>query len=447
VTYNQATEWLYSRQLFGIKLGLDTMRRLCTALGIDLGPPSVPSREPLVPAYPEGILSIKGLQQREPAGANVGERPIFLHVAGTNGKGSVCAMLDSILRVAGLRVGLYTSPHLVTFRERIRLNGEMISESEAATGLTRIRELVEGWEPAPTFFEIATALALDWFEDQHAHVVVLETGLGGRLDATNVVTPAVSVLTSIGLDHEKFLGSTVAKIAAEKAGIIKPGVPVVSAPQVPAVRKVLARVAERNQTSCEFIEEPWRDSPISLAGSHQLLNAQLAYFALLAGSGTQRLLDVLPTDVAKGLARVEWPGRFQRIGERIILDGAHNPAAAQRLAQTWREEFGDAQATLVLGAMRDKDVRGVCAALAPIAARVYAVRVDNPRSCSAEELAGTVRSFAPGVECGEFPSLAPALVAAKKYPERILIAGSLFLVGEALVELALAEAKPERSVQ
>ena len=447
MTYHEATEWLYSTQLFGIKLGLETMQRLCMALGINLGPSRLANRDPLVPAYPGGMPDITGLQQREPAGADVAESPIFIHVAGTNGKGSVCAMLDSILRAAGLRVGLYTSPHLVTFRERIRLDGEMISELDAAAGLTRIHEIVEGWEPAPTFFEIATALALDWFEDQHAHVVVLETGLGGRLDATNVVTPAVSILTSIALDHEKFLGATLAEIAAEKAGIIKPGVPVISAPQVPAVRSVLARVAEQNQTSCEFIEKAWRDSPISLSGSHQRLNAQLACFALLAGSGRHRLLDLLPTDVEKGLATVEWPGRFQCVGERFVLDGAHNPAAAQRLAQTWREEFGDAQATLILGAMRDKDVHGVCAALAPIAARIFAVRVDNPRSCSAEELAGTMRAVAPHKECAEFPGLAPALAATEKSAERVLIAGSLFLVGEALVALRLTDAKPEMSAQ
>ena len=405
MTYDEAVAWLYSTQLFGIKLGLENMRALCAALGIDTS-----------------------------------ERPVYLHVAGTNGKGSVCAMLDSILRASGRRAGLYTSPHLVTFRERIRLNGDMISEGDAAAGLTRIREVVEGWEQAPTFFEVATALALAWFAEQRAEVAVLETGLGGRLDATNVVTPAVSVLTRIGLDHEKFLGSTVGQIAVEKAGIIKPGVPVVSAPQELEVREIIETTAAERGCTCEFVEEPWMRSPVGLAGSHQQLNAALARAALAP-------LRVADADVEAGLARVVWPGRFQRVGERIVLDGAHNPAAAQRLALTWREEFGDARATLVLGVMRDKDVRGVCAALAPIAARVFAVHVDNARSCSAEELAETVRAVAPDVECAAFPQLSPALTAAERHPERVLIAGSLFLVGEAFVALRLADATPEVSAQ
>ena len=410
MTYDEAVGWLYSTQLFGIKLGLENMRALCAALDLNLD----------------------------------SGRPIFLHVAGTNGKGSVCAMLDSILRAAGRRVGLYTSPHLVTFRERIRLDGEMISETEAAAGLTRIREVVEGWEQAPTFFEIATALALDWFEEQRAQMVVLETGLGGRLDATNVVTPAVSVLTSIGLDHEKFLGATVAEIAAEKAGIIKRGVPVVSAPQEPAVRAVIEAAAAGCGSSCVFVEEPLQSSPVGLAGSHQRCNAALVRAALVAAGAA---FEVAGADIEAGLARVVWPGRFQRVGGRTVLDGAHNPAAAQRLAETWREEFGDARATLVLGVMRDKDVRGVCAALAPIAARVFAVRVDNPRSCSAEELGAVMRTVAPNVECAGFQKLPAALAAAERQPERVLIAGSLFLVGEAFVALGLADPQRESSVQ
>ena len=447
MNYDEAIGWLYSTQGFGIKLGLETMRELCAALGLDLGPPSIAPRAPLVPAHPSGMPMITGLQQRSAVGAEAGARSVFLHVAGTNGKGSVCAMLDSILRAAGLRTGLYTSPHLVTFRERLRLNGEMISETDAAAGLTRIREIVKEWEQMPTFFEIATALALDWFEEQRAQVVVLETGLGGRLDATNVVTPAVSILTSIGLDHQKHLGATLAEIAAEKAGIIKPGVPVVSAPQDAAARLVIERAAAQNGTAVHFVDQPWVPIRIGLVGSHQRWNATLAVFVLTAGACKHRLLATDMRTAIIGLDRVNWPGRFQRVGERIVLDGAHNPAAAQRLAQTWREEFGDERATLVLGAMRDKDVRGVCAALAPIAARVFAVRVNNPRSCSAEELGVTVRVVAPNVECAEFPQLVPALAAAEKHAERVLIAGSLFLVGEALVALGLTDAKPEVSAQ
>src|SRR5205823_14491966 len=198
---------LYGLQRFGIKLGLENIRRL-----LDECCSSVCVKRPAFAA----------------ASASA---PKVIHVAGTNGKGSVCAMIDSICRVQGYRTGLFTSPHLVTFRERIRVNGEMISEDAVADGLTIIRNLVADWDPHPTFFEVTTALALKHFSEARIDVVVLETGLGGRLDATNAVQSDVSVITPIGLDHEEWLGNTLAQIAGEKAGIIKPGMPVVSAPQ------------------------------------------------------------------------------------------------------------------------------------------------------------------------------------------------------------------------
>jgi len=201
--------WLFKTQRFGIKLGLGNSRRLFNALG--------------VPQPNERII----------------------HVAGTNGKGSVCALLDSICRAAGYRTALFTSPHLVSFRERIQVNGELISEGEVVRGLTKIRELVAGWEPHPTFFEITTGLALDHFRNLETEIVVLETGMGGRLDATNATQPVVSVLTPTDYDHQKWLGSSLTEIAREKAGIIKPGVPVVSARQLPEVEAVIrARAAE-----------------------------------------------------------------------------------------------------------------------------------------------------------------------------------------------------------
>lgn len=420
MTYAEAVGWLYSTQLFGIKLGLENMRRLWAGL----------ERE---------------LSTAKPAEA---EPPCFIHVAGTNGKGSVCAMLDSILRTAGVRTALYTSPHLVTFRERARIDGRMISEEEVAAGLTRIRALVADWQPPPTFFEITTALALGWFCEQRAQVAVLETGLGGRLDATNIVTPAVSVLTEIAHDHEKYLGSSLAEIALEKAGIIKPGVPVVSAPQkAEVVREVIAAAARDTGSALHFVEQPWAEGPIGLAGSHQKWNAALAFSALRTGGKAVVLLDAAVNAAKPGLERVEWPGRFQRAGERFILDGAHNPAAAQQLAATWQEVFGTGKATLILGVMRDKDVRGVCAALAPVAARVFAVTVQNPRSSLAPDLAAVVRSVAPDLEVGEFAHLGEAIAAAERHAELVLIAGSLFLVGEALVALRLTDTPFEKSVQ
>ncbi|HEV3409005.1 MAG TPA: Mur ligase family protein, partial [Chthoniobacterales bacterium] len=208
MTYAEALGWLYGLQRFGIKLGLENIRRLLRALN--------------VPAPEQRVI----------------------HVAGTNGKGSVCAMIDSILQAAGYSSGLFTSPHLVTFRERIQVNGEMISEDEVAAGLTSIRETVREWDPHPTFFEIATALGLAHFKRAACEFIVLETGMGGRLDATNAVAPIVSVITPIDYDHEKWLGHTLPEIAAEKAGIIKSGVPVISAAQKEEAAAVIRGAVE-----------------------------------------------------------------------------------------------------------------------------------------------------------------------------------------------------------
>jgi len=410
MTYSESVAWLYGTQLHGIRPGLECMERLTGAL-----------------------LGAAAFQDAR--------APAFLHVAGTNGKGSVCAMADAVCRAAGFRTGLYTSPHLVTFRERIRLDGQMIPEADVAAGLSEIRTLTTGWEQPPTFFEIVTALAFAWFHRRGVEVVVLETGMGGRLDATNVVRPAVSAITPIGLDHQAWLGATEAEIAGEKAGIIKPGAPAVSAPQVPAAAAVLRRAAERAGTSLQFVERPldpeWR---VNLAGGHQRWNAALALAALAAAG-----LKISPEAIRTGLATVQWPGRFQRLGERFVLDGAHNPHAAERLAATWREEYGDARATVIFGAMRDKDVAGVLTALRPIAARLLAVPVGNARACTPAELCALARQSLPDLPCEPCASLATALTAAQAPPERILIAGSLFLIGEALAHFA--SATPEHSEQ
>ena len=411
--YPIALRWLYGTQLTGIKLGLAPMRRLLDALGW------------------------------EPGGTR------FLHVAGTNGKGSVCAMLDAVLRADGRRTGLFTSPHLVSFRERIRLDGEMIPEADVAAGLARLRALTAGWEPSPpTFFELTTALALDWFRQRGAEVVVLETGLGGRLDATNVLArPAACVLTSIGLDHTSYLGNTLAAIAGEKAGVLKPGVPAVSLPQLPEVYEVLVREAARVGAPLRCANRPLaEDVWVRLPGSHQRANAALALDALEAAG-----LRVREEAVRRGLTGVAWPGRFQRCGDdgRVILDGAHNPAAAARLAQTWREEFGaTTRATVVLGVLRDKDATGVIRALATVAARFVAVPVrTSPRTTPAEELRAALTEIAPNVPAETAADLPDALARARRHGgERVLVTGSLFLVGEALALLAGAAA-PETSWQ
>lgn len=399
MTYPEALTWLYATQLTGIKLGLDNMRRLIAAQG---GQP--PGR--------------------------------FVHVAGTNGKGSVCAMVDAVCRAGGWRTGLFTSPHLVTFRERIRVDGEIITEAGVAEGLTHLRELTVGWEPAPTFFEFTAALALDWFRQREVEVVAWETGLGGRLDATNAVQPAVSVITAIDLDHRAYLGDTLEEIAGEKAGIIKPGVAAVSAPQAPAVTAVLARAAEECGASLRVVDG---EAAVNLAGSHQRRNAVLALAALASGG-----IAVDDEAQARGLAQVDWPGRFQRL-EGVILDGAHNPAAAQRLAQTWAEEFprGD-KPTVILGVLGDKDAAGICRALAAIAARFILTPVRSPRAGSVDDLVALARATGrPSIGAPDFVS---ALAQARAFGELILITGSLFLVGEALAHLR-HEPAPELSWQ
>lgn len=440
MTYREAVDWLYGLQLYGIKLGLENMRRLCAALGIQLGP-AVTQRANA--ASPEDSLppsTDRAISEMEAEGAT------FIHVAGTNGKGSVCAMLASICREAGVRCGLYTSPHLVTFRERIQLDGAMISQADVAAGLTNIRNLVSEWEHSPTFFEVTTALALDWFQEQHAHVVILETGLGGRLDATNVVTPAVSVLTSIGLDHQHVLGNTLAEIAGEKCGIIKPCIPVVTARQDLEAAAVIRKTALATGSQCEWVTEPW-PAKVALSGEHQRWNAALAVRAMNIAATRQKFLAVGGETITRALAQTRWPGRFQIVSERVVLDGAHNPSAMEKLAATWRSEFGDIRATVILGIMRDKDVRASIPKLLPIAARVFATSVQNTRSLTPADLASVVRECAPELPVWEYSSLPSALAAARGESEAILVTGSLFLVGEALVELGVVDAAGERSDQ
>src|SRR5437867_2654930 len=282
MTYKEALSWLYSLQRFGIKLGLENIRRLLAAL----------SRS-------------GGFQ------AAVGDLEIALpwkvvHIAGTNGKGSVCAMIDSICRAHGYRIGLFTSPHLVTFRERIRVNGEMVSENAVADGLTTIRNLVTDWDPHPTFFEVTTALALKCFSEANIAVAILETGIGGRLDATNAIQSDVSVITQIDFDHEEWLGNTVAEIASEKAGIIKPGIPLVCASQRPEAEKVIRTRAAECEAPLQFVTGSYDDLRIALPGDHQKQNAAVAIATVRAAK-----IDVDNSTIARGLATIDWPARFQ----------------------------------------------------------------------------------------------------------------------------------------
>jgi len=406
LTYRQALAWLYGLQRFGIKLGLDNIRRLLDEL----------SRS-------------GGFQ------AAVGDLEIALpwkviHVAGTNGKGSVCAMIDSICRAQGCRTGLFISPHLVTFRERIRVNGEMISEDAVADGLTKIRDLTADWDAHPTFFEVATALALKHFGDAKIDIAILETGLGGRLDATNAVQSDVSVITPIGLDHEKWLGHTLPEIAGEKAGIIKSPVPVVSAPQQPQAEEVIRARAAECGSPVQFANETYHGSPVALRGEYQKQNAAVAIAAIQAAN-----IQLGEKAIVRGLAAIDWPARFQKWDERTIIDGAHNPTAARTLAQTWREVFGDQKATLVLAILSDKDLRGICEALAPIAASVLLPKIRSERAAASGELANIFSIITPSLPHSITSIIGDALMLARSNPDPILITGSLHFAGEVLADL------------
>jgi dihydrofolate synthase / folylpolyglutamate synthase len=405
IFYKEALAWLYSLQRFGIKLGLENIRRLIAELHIDLS------------------------------------RARVIHVAGTNGKGSACAMIDSICRAQKYRTGLFTSPHLITFRERIRVNGQMISENAVASGLTSIRNLTADWDPQPTFFEITTGLALQYFTDERLDVIILETGLGGRLDATNAVQSNVSVITSIDLDHEKWLGDSLQKIAAEKAGIIKSKVPVVSAPQKKEVELVLRNHAADCESPIEFITEPHELHPIALCGAYQKQNAALAIAALRAAKSASRTdssrgeIDIDDSAIAHGLASVDWPARFQKWDERTIIDGAHNPSAAHILANTWRESFGNQRATLILAILSDKDFRRICEALLPITDSILLPKIRSERAADPKQLANVISSFVPSLPYSITPSIAEAIEVARSRPHPILLTGSLHFAGEALAHL------------
>ena len=402
--YAEAVRWLYGTQLHGIHLGLGSVRQLMVASGLDVERPT-------------------------------GSARIF-HVAGTNGKGSVCAMLDAGLRALGLRVGLYTSPHLVRFRERIRVDGEEIGEEVVAKGLTELRRISEGLEVPPTFFELATVLALKCFAESGVDAVVLETGMGGRLDATNVVRSDAAVVTRIGLDHMGYLGGTLGAIAGEKAGIFKAGVPAFTVVQDEAAAVVLQATVSGMGGSLEVVEprqlpEAWR---LGLVGRHQRENAALALRVLqsvLGESADERVLE-------SAFAEVRWAGRFDEVCLGVVLDGAHNPAAGRVLAEAWIERCGPRSAAAYVGVMADKDCEGFLEALAPALSEVVAVTAPSGRAMDGIELArrasmglrrrGVPVSFAER----EGLSLWERMRCRGASGERVLVTGSLYWVGEVL---------------
>ncbi len=417
MTYSDAIQFLYDLRWFGTKFGLANTLKLAALAG-----------------NPENRLR-------------------FIHVAGTNGKGSTCAMLESIYRAAGLRVGLFTSPHLIAFVERIQVNRQPISESNVVRLVAEMRPLLEFLNSArpaehPTFFEVITVMALRYFAEQKCDLVIWETGLGGRLDSTNIVTPLSSVITNIQFDHQKWLGETLASIAAEKAGIIKPGIPIITATNEPEALAVIEQPARRHKSPLTVISPAQVEPPpldtivLPLLGRHQRLNASLSIATV------RSLADQIPVNdemICTGLSSVRWPGRLQLItrpsGQRIFLDGAHNAAGAEALAAALKENFPSAKLTLVFGILQDKDWPLMCQILAPLANRILLAPVASERSAAPAQLAAACRRANPLAQVLEFPSLSAALPETLNDPF-ITIAGSLYLIGEAMELLDVLPGKP-----
>ncbi len=392
---------------------------------------------------------------------------LSLHVAGTKGKGSTCAMLESALRAQGYRTGLYTSPHLHTFRERIRIAGEMVSEEEVALGVEELRPYVER-TPGLTTFELMTALAFLLFARKKVEAAVVEVGLGGRLDATNVILPLVSVITSISFDHTQLLGNTLASIAREKAGIIKEGVPVVSAPQEREALEVIEETARLKGSPLVLVGRDWAwenvedtqegqnftvrrlnppgfslDIRLPLLGVHQPVNATVAVAAL--EEARKRGLAVSDEAIREGLGKVEWPGRLEILQRSplFIVDGAHNVDSARRLAQSLRKLFSWKRFILVFGASADKDIPGMLRELLPLADEVIFTRARNPRAASPEEMLREAESMGSKGRVVEPAGKAVEEALKEAGPEDLVcVTGSLFLVADAREAWALLSGKP-----
>ena len=403
-------------------------------------------------------------------------------IAGTNGKGSTAATLSSILRVAGYKTALYSSPHLVRINERMRVNGEPIADAEFSEIYDRVeraaQELLHAarlpWHPS--FFEMLTAMAFEYFASVGIEIAILEVGMGGRLDATNVVDPLISVITDISLDHQKYLGDTIAEIAGEKAGIIRENGLVVTLPQHPAANDVIGNaILDRHATgvsavkytppvspgAAEYLaaqvapaagrnryplnvmdEEIVVDSP--LVGRHQFRNLALA---IATAEELSRFgFTVTPRQIEQGIRETRWPGRFQVLppspatgAHTVVLDVAHNPAGVWALRAALSASFPDSEFTLIFAAMRDKAIAEMADILFPIANTVIVTHVDNPRAATVEELqqAGT-RS---GATVAAEPNLAAALYRAfEQTPPQnvVVITGSIFLIGDTMKELGIS---------
>lgn len=414
-----AIEWIHSTCKLGSKLGLENVTELSRRMGD-------PHR-----------------------------RFRSVHVAGTNGKGSVCAMLYTILRAAGYRTGLFTSPYLVDFRERIQADGVLIPYEDLARIADRVRDavngmLADGWNH-PTEYEIVTVIGFTYFAEQGLDAAVIEVGLGGRLDMTNIVSPDLCVITPVSLDHTRILGDTIAKIACEKAGIIKKGIPVVSSSQEPEAARVLREIAGEHGAPITFadntdvrvisaglegqnidfhLDGQWETGyTLPLIGPHQ---AENALTTRLAAEELRRLGYAIPGEaLGQGIGRARWPGRVEVAGRDplLILDGTHNPAGAIALRDAVSPFLAGKKTVLMMGMMEDKDVIKVAAVLAPMAEQAVAARVDNPRAMDTKSLAEIVGKYIP-VQSVDDP--VKALGFAKELAGKdgaVLVTGSLYLVG------------------
>jgi dihydrofolate synthase / folylpolyglutamate synthase len=401
-----AVDFLFGLERFGMKFGLANIEALCTALG-----------------HPERSFA-------------------SIHIAGTNGKGSVTAMVDTALRAAGHRSARYTSPHLTRIEERFVIDGEEVSADALDRSAERVRQIAldlvssGALDSLPTFFECTTAIAFDLFREARVDIAVIEVGLGGRLDSTNVLSPVLTAIVSIDFDHQAQLGNTIASIAAEKAGIVKPGVPMVCGPVPAEAMTVIAAACVEREAPLIRVEgdEALRSRvaaiPLALAGAHQRANAAVALRLL-------ELLDAdpsigLPVDAAArraGLSTAVWPGRLETIDRgdcRILLDAAHNPAGARALAEYLRAAWPGG-VTLVFGAMKDKAIDAMLAPLAPAVRRLVCTTAPTPRAMPADELALSARRLGFDVQTVSDPY--DAVEEACRRDPLVVVAGSIFLIG------------------
>lgn len=406
-------EFLFSLERFGMKFGLANIARLCEALD-----------------HPE---------QAFPS----------LIIAGTNGKGSVTAMVDAALRAAGHRSARYTSPHLVRLSERFVIDGREVSDDQLEAAASLVRRTAETLvaqgvlETLPTFFEATTATAFVLFREAAISIAVLEVGLGGRLDATNIVSPIAAAIVSIDLDHQAQLGNTIASVAAEKAGVIKDGIPVVCGPLPQDALEVIQRICDERGAQLirtdldRALAARVADTPLALPGEHQQANAAVAVKLLdIVGADHALGLPVSATAIRAGLSTAGWPGRLERFtwrGCRIVVDAAHNPAGARALAAYLRKTEPDGVA-LVFGAMHDKAIDEMIGALAPAAASIICTRAPGARAAAPDELARAARAFSRNVQVVDEPM--DAVHAACATDRTVVIAGSIFLIGPLRARLA-----------